>query len=245
MEAQVHNLHRFLSFARGQYTGIFGVTGFDVDGGDAYQEWGMRLSTRWEPCLGWFDIHHGEALARVYPSFVSVLGDRDLRDAAAYALHWYLRSNRGGEGAGIDSGLLLSQAALERLAQAVLRKAALSTSGNAAERIRRALRHLGLPVAIPAHARRLLAGKRRQAWSDGPDAITKIRNELVHGEKRLSIQLSPTISDGWRLAQWYVELIFLRLCGYDGAYSNRLNPGWVGQVEPVPWAKTRARKAKP
>jgi len=104
----------------------------------------MRLSTPWQSRLGWFDVHHGQTLGQVYPGFASLLRDGDLGDAAARALYWYLRSNRAGEGAGIDSGLLLSQAALERLAHDCLNKAGLATSGKAAERIRRALRHLNL-----------------------------------------------------------------------------------------------------
>jgi hypothetical protein len=240
-EGQVHNLHRFLSFARGHYTGLFGVTGRNEGGVAVYEQWGILLSTPWESGLGWFDVHHGQSLAQLYPGFVSLLGSAALGRAAARALYWYLRSNRGGEGAGIDSGLLLSQAALERLSHAVLKDSRLTLSGKAGARIRRALAHLGMPVAIPSHLKRLRAGKRSGLWEDGPEAIVKIRNELVHAEDRLGVSLGPAIADGWRLAQWYVELMILRLSGYSGVYSNRLNPGWVGEVESVPWAK----KAKP
>ena len=76
----MHNLHRFLLFARGQYTGLFGVTGLNAGGAAIYEEWGMRLSTLWELRLGWFDVHHGQSLAQVYPGFISLLGDADLGD---------------------------------------------------------------------------------------------------------------------------------------------------------------------
>lgn len=235
LEERIHGLHLFLSFARGHYCGVFGIIGTTGRNTTVYEDWSTRLSTPWEPRLGWFDVHDGRALEHVYPGFVALLADPQLGEAIARALYWYLRSNRGGDGAGVDSGLLLSQAALERLSDAVLRKRGLVPSGFAGERIRQALKHLGLPVAIPLHSKALSAGRRRKAWNDGPEAIVKIRNELVHPKKRLKVSLGTVIPEGWQLAQWYIELIVLRLCGYYGPYSNRLNPGWIGHVEQVPW----------
>jgi hypothetical protein len=240
-EGALYDLHQFLSFARGLHTAIFGVAGVSANGNIVYEDWGMRLSTNWESRLGWFDVHHGQTLGQVYPGFASLLRDRDFGKAVAQALYWYLRSNRAGEGAGVDGGLLLSQAALERLTHAYLRKTGLGTDGHTADRIRRALLHLNLPVSISRHTRRLLAGRRRGAWKDAPDAITKVRNELVHPKNRLKVPLAPVISECWQLAQWYVEILILRLAGFRGTYSNRLNPKWIGQVETVPWVKKKPK----
>ena len=42
--------------------------------------------------------------------------------------------------------------------------------------------------------------------------------------------------EAWQLAQWYLELILLRLFAFNGSYSNRTKQGkYIGQVEPVPW----------
>lgn len=240
-ERAVNDLHRFLSFARGLHTAIFGVVGISASGGVAYEDWGTRLSTPWESPLGWFDIHHGQMLAQVYPGFVSLLHDSQMQSAVGRAVYWYLRSNRAGGGAGVDSGLLLSQAALERLAVAHLSKAGRAIPRRATDCIREALRDLRLPIAISRLTPRLLAGRRRRVWNDGPHAIAVIRNELVHGRDRLSIPLGPVISEAWQLAQWYVELLILRLAGYGGTYSNRLNPGWIGTVESVPWVRAKSR----
>ena len=39
--------------------------------------------------------------------------------------------------------------------------------------------------------------------------------------------------EAWNLAQWYLELTLLKLCGYEGSHGNRLNQKWVGEVEPL------------
>ncbi len=49
--------------------------------------------------------------------------------------------------------------------------------------------------------------------------------------------MGPLVPQGWKLAQWYVELFLLKLAGYRGVYSDRIAARWVGEVKPVPWAK--------
>ena len=229
-------LHDFLSFARGQWTSIFGLVGTDIAGKTVYEDWSIRLSAPWSQPLRWFDAHHGQMLGSVYSGFSGLRHDNHLGRAVSQAIYWYLRSNRSGDGPGVDGGLLLSQAALERLALGYLRKQGLSERGPAGELIGRALTSLSIPTGIPKETPNLRAAKRRQGWKTAPHAIVDVRNELVHPNNRLKVQLRPLLFESWQLAQWYVELIILRLSGYDGEYSNRLKRRWVGQTEPVPWA---------
>jgi len=46
---------------------------------------------------------------------------------------------------------------------------------------------------------------------------------------------------GWAeatLAEWYVELVLLRMLAFSGEYSDRTKAQrWVGAVELVPWVK--------
>ncbi|SLN74180.1 hypothetical protein OCH7691_03706 [Oceanibacterium hippocampi] len=236
------DLHYFLSFARGLSTTPVLPVGFDAAGSRIFEEWGMRLVTAWEPRRSWFDTMHGQCLADLYPGFMDLLRDADLGDSVRTALYWYLRSNRAGEGAGVDSGVILSQAALERLASAYLPFSRLPTVGSVHERLRRAFKHMKLPVAIPNEMRAIAKGKRNKDWKDLPQALTKVRNELTHPQARLKVKLGDVVADVWDIAQWYVELSILRLCGYNGVYSNRLRARWVGQVEEVPWQRRKARK---
>jgi hypothetical protein len=236
-ERAVHALHQFLSFARGHTTSVFGATGFRRDGQKVYEEWATFPSTSWTSRTGWFDLHHAEALSELFPGFMRARADAVLGKALSTALYWYLRSNRGGAGMGTDGALILSQAALEGLALTCLTEAGLSTAGTAADRIRRGCKHWRIPVAVPKELLRMQTGKRKKAWKDGPDAITKVRNDLVHAKRRSIVPIGPAVPDTWRLAQWYLELAILQLCGYTGSYSNRLASRWVGEVMPVPWAR--------
>jgi len=236
-ETLLQNLYLYLSFARGAWASPMLAVGFRGAGVKVYEDWGVRITTPWEGRVSWFDIHHGEALSALYPGFLTLLHSGELGKAVKSALYWYLRSNRGGEGAGIDSGIILSQAALERISSAYLDANGYvpPIKDNTANRLREALDRLQVPSEIPSSTPALIDGQRRGLWRDGPEAITRIRNELVHPRNKLPIKLGTVIPDTWRLAQWYAELLILRLAGYDGSYSNRLNAKWVGEVEEVPW----------
>jgi hypothetical protein len=235
----INDLHRFLSFARGQWTSLFGPVGFDARDAVAYESWGTLLSAPWQSGFAWLDIHHGECLAQAYPGFIALLRNPELGDAACSGLYWYLRSNRGGDGAGVDSGLILSQAALERIAVAVLTAAGRRIPQYAHEKIREACRELSIPVDLPQHYSELHKATRLGGITDSIDAITRVRNELVHPKRKMKVKLGPLIVPCWQLSQWYIELFLLKMSGYQGVYSNRLSAKWVGQVEPVPWTSNR------
>jgi hypothetical protein len=238
-ERILRELHLFLSFARGAWVGLVAPVGIDTDGRKAYEDWSVRLSTPWEPARTWFDKHHGHCLATLFPGFTRLHRDPHMGKALSTALYWYLRSNRAGEGAGVDSGIILSQAALERLALAHLETTQVSAASKAATTLRRAWQHLRLPGKIPRDADQLQRGRRKRLWTDSAEAITRVRNELVHPKSRLGVRAHDYIPEAWNLSQWYIELFILRLCDYGGPYSNRFRSRWIGQVENMPWVRTR------
>lgn len=242
-ERAMLDLYRLLSFARGSWTAPILCVGFNADGQRIFEDWSVRLAMPWEGQSSWFDVHHGEALTALYPAFAGLMRNPKSGMAASSALYWYLRSNRAGQGAGVDSGIILSQAALERLATAQLANVpSAPVDANAATRLRFAMKLLKLPTAIPKVIAAVYGARRKKAWSDLPEAITRVRNELVHPKAKLKVELRRVIPDIWQLAQWSIELWFLRLCGYNGAYSNRLQSHWRGEVEQVPWAKSIGTK---
>ncbi len=243
-ESALKDLHRFLSFARGLWVPIVLPVGMDRKGNRVFEEWGGHLATAWEPRLSWFDEHNGQSLSELYPGFMDVLQDPDLGASVKAALYWYLRSNRAGEGAGVDSGVILSQAALERLAAAYLTNAGLLTRGNAADRFRRAFRHMRLPTAIPKEMSVISTTRRKGVWTDLPDALVKVRNELTHSKPQLTVGVRRVVADIWNIAQWYIELCILRLSGYRGMYLNRLHRRRRRQVEQMPWAVRRSRVSR-
>jgi hypothetical protein len=234
-EEVLRDLHQFLSFARGQWVPLVLPVGVDSVGNRIFEEWGVRLATAWEPRISWFDDHNGQVLAELFPGFIDLLHDPDLGEPVKNAVYWYLRSNRAGEGAGVDSGVILSQAALERLTNAYLNWAGLGTGGIAAVRFRRAFRHLKLPTSVPKGMAAITTGRRKGVWTDLPEVVVRVRNELTHPKPRLPFQVGKVVTPAWQIAQWYIELSVLALSRYRGVYSNRLRARWRGEVERVPW----------
>lgn len=236
-ELALEELRLFLSFVRGLWTPVILPVGFDGNGNRIFEEWGVPIDTPSQACLSWFSRNRGESLGKLYSGFINLLHDLDMGTPVRHALYWYLMSNRGGEGTGIDSGIILSQAALERLSSAYNTKAGLTTAGSTADRLRRAAKSLQLSVAIPTAASSVYRAKRRGIWKDLPEAITTVRNELVHPKAKLAMNVGKVTANTWYLAQWYIELFLLRLSGYDYVYLNRLRARSHGQVEKVPWSQ--------
>ena len=156
-------------------------------------------------------------------------------DALKATLYWYIAANDRGIGIGVDTGILLAQIALERLSwtycvldKGIAREKDFRPRGlSAAKKLRLLLHDLSIPAAIPPEFLTLQAG-----FKDGPEAITELRNSLVHPDK--SRAFSPgSFAEAWRLSLWYLDLVLLRICGHTGNYANRCACRWVGEVEPV------------
>ena len=243
-------LQYFLSFALGRWAGITLPIGFDAEGNRVFEQWGFRMTAdgTWHGSCSWFDKHNGELLPQVFPGFISLWMNELWREPLTHALYWYLGACDRRVGIGVDTGLILAQTALELLAwtycvqdRKTVSQAAFGPRGlSAAHRLRLLASALGISQEIPTDFSALHA-KRGKKWADGLDAITTIRNSLVHPGVRMELP-EDSYYEAWRLSLWYIDLILLRLCGHDGKYANRLAQRWTGQVESVPWAKKQADK---
>ena len=78
--------------------------------------------------------------------------------------------------------------------------------------------------------------KSRCYRGDGPEAIVKIRNDLIHKEKRYGHLSVEVQMDALRLSLWYLEVILLKKFEYCGQYMNRLRFADGNPFENVPWA---------
>ncbi len=237
-------LHRFLSFALGRWAGLALPIGFDQTGKRVFEQWGLpwAVSGPWNGSLSWFDSHHSELLSEAFRGFVALWKDQTWRQAVNKAVYWYVRANEGGTGLGVDTGLILSQVALEHLAwtyclrdRKLLSQAAFGRRGlSAADKMRLLLSVLDVPAAIPDPLRALQA-RPGKPWDDGPDAITGIRNALVHPREYANLP-DNSYYEAWQLSMWFLDMTMLRLCRYNGRYANRVRQRHAGDVEPVPWA---------
>jgi hypothetical protein len=159
-------------------------------------------------------------------------------------MYWYLRANNT-PGVGVDGGIILAQAALEKLAKIYLVDQIRIVSAkdfrndkrtwSAAKSIAELLRRMAIPLDIPAELSTLQRMGKRYSWRDGPTALAEVRNDLVHADPRYAGHLDRPFFEAWQLAQWYVELVILGLAGYRGQYTNRISARMVGEITNVPW----------
>jgi len=154
-------------------------------------------------------------------------------------IYWYLNSNRYRE---IDTGIILTQTAIERLSfdYVVKERRLLEAEGfktlRASDKFRLLFSSLDIPIDIPQYSADIQLMAKQFNWLDAPQALTEIRNSLVHPEHKRRGQFNDAEYDAWNLGLWYLELAILRLCDYTGTYHNRLlKNSRVGQVEDVPW----------
>lgn len=237
----------FLSFAIGRWAGLSLPVGFDTSGNRVFEEWGTRLvcPDAWTAGHSWFDAMHAELLGEVFPGFCRLMRSDVWKDRIGEVLWWYVGANEGGPTVSRDMATVLAQAALELLSwtycvhdrKLVSERAFKPGSGGlrASDKLRLVSTALGLPESIPAELSALNAYGPK-GFEDAAHAITELRNATVHPDGKRSYP-EGTWYQGWRLSMWYLDLILLALCDHQGSYANRLSERWVGDVEPVPWAK--------
>ena len=237
-EKVIETLHLFLSFARGGSCGITLIEGNDESGNKVWEQWGSYSTFPWFALRSWLDHRHNndEELAKAFPGFFRVMSPtgEGLHDRVLVALYWYLRSN---ESNSPYSGIVLTQAALERLAREALAHEGLSDEEwrrlRTAERIGKALAKAGIDFTLPEACRELGTLN----YADGPRALVEIRNDLVHAAAGRNMRLEAYMQ-AQDLGQWYAELLLLWKFGYRGRYANRLAYAYDGKWRPevVPWA---------
>ena len=95
---------------------------------------------------------------------------------------------------------------------------------------------------IPCYYQELKNVARSKGWSDGAEAIAKIRNSLVHSTRSNRHKLAGVngmaLVEAKRLVLTYIELVILAILNYSGYYSRRMWDVHKGDDEArVPWVK--------
>ncbi len=243
-EAQklLFGLYLFLSFARGASCGVTLISGSDKNDEQAWEQWGIYPTHPWLSLSSWFDESlNGETLSEVFPGFWCQLEQSPDAEYSPIrlALYWYLRSN---ESNALAAGIVLTQAALERLARIILPPESYKELKFAAARLRAALEETGIDPKIPQSCQKLEAFRKSIPKSkipmvNGPDTLTYIRNALVHSDDTNICE--DAYFESWDVGRWYAELLLLNLFKYDGRYINRLKQKYEDKFKPeiVPWAR--------
>jgi hypothetical protein len=105
---------------------------------------------------------------------------------------------------------------------------------SAADKLRLLASALNIPQEIPDCLLALNA-KSGSKWQDSADAITGIRNDVVHPHAKKSLP-DHSYFEAWQLAMWHLDTALLRVCGCGKMYSRRkFQVGTSEQPEWVTW----------
>ncbi len=221
----LETLRLFLSFARGGYCSLALVEGKDEHGAQSWVRWGSHDVSELGNGHSWLmRVGGDDILTGLFPKFCDLLGSKNgWRDTIARTIDWYLRSNESPP----YVGLLLTQAALERLSCQILGG---ERPRKFIEKALKKLPGLGDSIPVPSSCQELLGlGK----WQSAPHALVDLRNDLVHPEETLTGVSDLVYHEAWNLGQWYIEMMLLNLLGYQGSYRNRLG-SWRQGASPIP-----------
>ncbi len=238
----LEGLRYFISFAKGSWCSPVCPVGLNASDEKVWYSLNSP-DKQWQSHSSWFDSQHASDLEELFPLFMDTWKKENWKSTIKEILYWYLNANDPSRG--VDAGLILSQAALERLSfeYVVNEKKLLSSKGFkdiwASDKFRVLFSSLDIPLEIPLALTNLTQSSNSNNWSDAPYALTQIRNSLIHPEHKKHGQISTDLFiESWNLSLWYLEMAILAICGYSGTYANRLtDQRWVGSVENVPWRK--------
>ena len=236
----LYALRFVLSFAKGGWCEPICAIGFDNAGNRVWELWSSPKEP-WVVPVTWFDPYNSYQLVELFPNFMKRWADDSWQEALREVVYWYLNANNPSRG--VDAGIILTQAALERLSYeyVVKDKKLLSVDGFkniwASDKLRLLFSSLRIPLDIPVEAHNLqcFALSKQIKWLDAPHALTEIRNSLVHPEHKHRGYYDTAYYETWNLGLWYLEMSILAICGYASTYGNRLKQRWVGEIEDVPW----------
>lgn len=235
----LHSLRYFLSFAKGGWCEPVCAVGFDDDHNVVWQSWSSPREP-WHSPLSWFDPHNSSQLVKLFPEFMAKCKDDDWSKSLHEVIYWYLNANYSSRG--VDAGIILTQAAIEKLSyEYVVKEKRLITPKGfkdlwASDKFRLLFSSLNIPLEIPPETTNLQNLSKQHNWLDAPHGLTEIRNSLVHSDHKKSGQFDTAYYEAWNLGLWYLEMGLLAICKYDQIYGNRLKQRWVGQTEKTPWS---------
>jgi len=240
---QILLLTTFLSFVQGSNRSLGCGVGFNAEGA---KTWEIFTAPRFSnPPHSWFTTHRASQAELLFPLFAKRWRQSpEWRQCLLSVVYWYVQANTDGRSSSINAGIILAQAALERLAyhHLVVNKQMISEDRFdklwVSDRLRLLFSSLNIPIAIDSSTPKIENVASKWKWKDGPHAITDIRNELVHPVSRK--QIGDCFFDAWKLNLWYLELSVLALCGYSDTYTNRLTASHVTYSEYVPWEGNNA-----
>jgi len=229
------------SFAVGRWVAPVLPVGYDSTGSVAWEEWTSPIcdpaKTIGSPSLSRGRPDDLTALVRcAVPAFSDTARPGNTRFQMSLAI-------QAVEAGFVEQRILAAAPALEHLAWSELvlngRWTRKEYEGRYAEdRLRYLLQLANIPTDIDPIALPALAKFAGACQIDGPTAVTKVRNRLIHPTTPQDqiYKHDGLVQDAWHLSRRYVTLLLLHSLGYHGEYIDPVrNTGWEAATVPVPW----------
>jgi hypothetical protein len=113
----------------------------------------------------------------------------------------------------------------------------------ASDKLRLVLVWAGIPLDELFLTKDNLVGESKpwSKWVTGADVTTDLRNWIVHStpSNRAKLEQIPSSNRYYasHLSLWHLELVLLKVFGYQGQYSKRIRAGFAPrfQYDVLPW----------
>ncbi|RNI27902.1 hypothetical protein EFA69_17585 [Rufibacter immobilis] len=238
-------LNKFLTFLNGRRTSALFIHGV-YNEETIWSDFTPYLVDQYKSSFRWLPIDSSKKINLIWNRFSLLWQEVNSRDFLSTAIHWYIEVNNN---TGFTTGsIVTAQIALELLYNWTIvenKKLLIGKDAEnitAANKIRLLISFVGLDYEVPPAFKGLQEFiKNDKNLKDGPDAVVRIRNYIVHSQedKRKILHLIPNkvLHEALQLSIWYIEMSLLFILGYKGEYHNRCSEAqYIGDTETVPWA---------
>lgn len=253
-------LRIFLSFAFAEWMPPLLIVGSNTVREKSWQRWESFTVPENMGFSGWIDNRHSKNLSVAFPGFMALWSKEMWKEPLELAVNWLIESSR--MSGGVHGAIALCQIPLEMLAWLVFVEDRAIVNADefdklsAASKLQMLLAHCGIPLDLPPGLETLSSVATRMQEKDGkrssgPQLSTKVRNTIIHPNKKNRKQLNDWAKDNlghvelghveWETLQLflsYITLVLLRLTGFSGKYVNRFTGD--GEVEEVPWGDSKS-----
>jgi hypothetical protein len=185
----------FLGLVCGAWAPPVAAIGLDGEGNVIWRELRSRWTSPWISRLSAFDTHKHD-LSSAFAGYVDRWEDPLWNEPLRIATQMYVEANGP---ITADTSLLVAQALLElvawvRFVEELQTRAPAdfdNPRAKASQRLRELLGWLGISPTVPASLAALVQEAAQRRWTDGPHAITEMRNSLVHPRRRQRLMATP------------------------------------------------------
>ncbi len=241
----IEALRLSLSFAAGRWVAPPLSVGFDATGGEAWRWWVTPICSPYER-TGSPSISPGvfSDLEAFLKASVAKLHDGNAANTTRFQMLLATQTSNLGF---VENRIFSAFPAIENLSWETFVLSGLvskkdfkdSKAWSTARRLREPLVRAQIPVDIDGQRLPALHQLAMEKGLDGPEAVTWVRNRLIHPEDphdRFYTRESLVV-ETWQLSREYICLLLLHAIGYTRGYLSAIPPyGWLGGSAPVPWA---------